>query len=170
LLIAVDFSFTTSIVDMFSGSGTIRKVFHESGVDAAVTTNDIERTVEAAYHLNALQPASYRALRASVGLQAVVMRPFYPVLDLALPLAVHFADQMVCCRVPRHYLSHAPPARMTWLRQLQQAHRLFVLNGLPIGPMGRRCMWLVIFATPQLRKMLVRQEYQSSLMLSFLAV
>jgi hypothetical protein len=106
--------------------------------------------------MDALQPSTYCELQREHALDAVVMSPFFTVLDLALPLAVLFAERVVCCHVPGHYVTNAPPARMTWLKGLQSEGRLMLIVGLPRGPTGRRCMWLIIFATWELRHRMTR--------------
>ena len=96
-------------------------------------------------------------------LDAVVMSPFFTVLDLALPLAVQHAQRVVCCHVPGHYVTNAPRARMDWLTQLQAEERLMLIVGLPRGPTGRRCMWLIIFRTKRLRDRMTRPHARGTM-------
>ena len=154
LLAALDFTTTPGIFDPFSGNSSIQSAFR--GLQHYVTTNDVNEQLPADYHLNALQPSTYSRVQYDQPIQAVVMSPFFTVLDLALPLAVHFAEQVVCCHVPGHYVTNAPAGRLHWLRHLQSQDRLMIIVGLPRGPTGRRCMWLIIFKYPQLRDRLVR--------------
>ena len=161
LLLALDFSGCGTIVDMFAGEDNIRIAFNAASLD--VTTNDYNTMLETEYHLDALQPGTYRTLQDELRIDAVVMSPFFTVLDLALPLAVHFAEQVVCCHVPGHYVTNAPTARMTWLKQLQAEGRLMLIVGLPRGPTGRRCMWLIIFKNKQHRDRMTRPHARSTL-------
>ena len=161
LLNVIDFTHAPAIFDPFSGDNNIKKAFNQAGLD--VTTNDFNFQLPTDYHLDALQPRTYEELRTDQPLHTVVMSPFFAVLDLALPLAVLYAEQLVCCHVPGHYLTNAPPARLSWLIQLQDAGRLMLVMGLPRGPTGRRCMWLIIFADPLLRDLLVRPHARNNM-------
>jgi hypothetical protein len=53
--------------------------------------------------------------------------------------------------------------RLSWLIQLQNEGRLMLIMGLPRGPTGRRCMWLIILANPWLRELLVRPHARSTM-------
>ena len=137
---AIDFGCVHSVTDMFAGNGSIIPGMR-------VITNDVNPRLAADYHYDALQPETYRNMQHQQGMDAVITSPKEAVLDLALPLAVKFANMIVCCQVPGHYLTDAPEARMKWLRDLQQQGRLFFIMGLPKGTMERRRVWLVVFKT-----------------------
>ena len=139
---AIDFGCVHSVTDMFAGNDSI---IPEKGM--RVITNDVNPRLAADYHYDALQPETYRNMQQHQSMDAVVTCPREAVLDLALPLAVKFANMIVCCQVPGHYLTDAPEARMEWLRDMQQQGRLFFIMGLPKGTMGRRRVWLVVFKT-----------------------
>jgi site-specific DNA-cytosine methylase len=109
------------------------------------------------YGLSALQPATYRRIKEERGLDAVIMRPLFTALDLALPLAVEFTTQVVCCQIPGKFLTDAPVARMQWLRQLQQEERLMWVAGRPQVPNGHQCIWLVVFRSAAVRDVMRRQ-------------
>jgi len=42
------------------------------------------------------------------------------------------------------------------MRQLQEQKRLHVLAGLPIGPSHRRCLWIIIFKSEAIKRVLLR--------------
>ena len=151
LLEAIDFGCVNSIADMFAGENNISQA-----LGRAVVTNDINPAMDTDYHLDALQPETYWNIRQKHGMDAVVTSPYFSVLDLALPLAVKFATMVVCCHVPGHYLTDAPVARMRWLQSLQCEDRLYFIMGLPRGPMGRRCVWLVIFKSKEVCSLMRR--------------
>jgi hypothetical protein len=76
-------------------------------------------------------------------------------LDLALPLLTHVAELAVLCHVPGHYFTNAPPARRAWFRA--NADRLAFMSNLPVGPYGRRCAWLCVFASPAIKQQMFRE-------------
>ena len=155
LLEVIDFTLISSIVDTFSGGSTIKRVFKQES-NVQVLCNDVDSGVEAYYHMDALQPSTYIKIKREYGLDAVIISPTFAFLDLALPLAVLHAEQLVCCHVPGHYFTCAPSARFEWMRQLQEQKRLHVLAGLPIGPSHRRCLWLIIFRSEAIKRVLLR--------------
>jgi hypothetical protein len=155
LLEVIDFTLISSIVDTFSGGSTIKRIFKQES-DVQVLCNDVDSGVDAYYHMDALQPSTYIKIKKEYGLDAVIISPTFAFLDLALPLAVLHAEQLVCCHVPGHYFTCAPSARFEWMRQLQEQKRLHVLAGLPIGPSHRRCLWLIIFKSEAIKRVLLR--------------
>jgi site-specific DNA-cytosine methylase len=164
LLRAVDLERVDGVLDPWCGTGTIARVLRRKGLEVA--TNDINVFHEAHFHLDALRPEFWRAVvKAAVPHGAIVMSPLFGVLDLALPLAVLFMDRVVCCHVPGHYVTDATPARLAWLRRLKAAGRLLLVLGLPRGPMGRRCMWIVVFRDRQERRRLALAAGQQELLL-----
>ena len=155
LLEVVDFTLLPSIVDTFSGTNTIKTIFKKEQ-NLQVLCNDVDDSMEAHYHLDGLQPSTYKKIKKEYGLDAVVISPTFTFLDLALPLAVLHAEQIVCCHVPGHYLTCAPLARFEWMRHLQNQNRMHILAGLPIGPSHRRCLWLIIFRSEAVKRLLLR--------------
>ena len=145
LLAALDFSRCGLVFDPWSGTGAVARAVRQLGLRAV--SNDLNPAYAADLHADALQPALYHHVRRAYGrIDAAVFSPWFAYLDLAVPLAVAFAAYVVCVHVPGGYLTDARPARQAWLRQLQRAGRLHIITGLPAGPMGRRCVWLCIFA------------------------
>ena len=101
--------------------------------------------------LDAVEPANCLQWQA-LGLDCVVSSPFFALLDIALPLAVRFARQAVCMHVPAMYYTDAPAQRLSFFRALEAQSRMHTIMHLPRGPLGRRCMWIVIFASPGLAR------------------
>jgi hypothetical protein len=119
--------------------------------------------MQAETHLNALLPDFYIRLKTAGHMpDAVVMSPWFAVLDIALPLAVRFALSVVCAHVPGHYLTDATAPRLNWLRSLKEEGRLATILGLPKGPMGRRCVWLLIFRDAFVKSRLLRTPFGST--------
>jgi len=164
LLEAVDLSQCACVFDPWAGTGGVGVALRQAGLQ--VVSNDINRVHDAHYHLDALQPGTYRRVEQDHGrLDAVVCSPWFRVLDLALPLAVSFAGSVACAHVPGHYLTDAHPARLAWLRRLQAEGRLALILGLPRGAMGRRCLWAVVFRDVATRRLLMRYRPDTSLVL-----
>ena len=68
-----------------------------------------------------------------------------------------------CIHVPGHYIASGLGPRYDYLRQLHQLGRVAVLFGLPRGPMGWRCAWIVVFRSAALRTRLLRHGWQEAL-------
>ena len=156
LLARVDLRDCRRVADPFSGTGAIASELRQAGL-SQVLSNDLSRVRSADSHEDALQPGFYQALsQRQGGLDAVVTSPWFSVLDVALPLAVAASRVVACVHVPGHYLASGLEPRYAYLRSLQQQGRLVVLFGLPRGPLGWRCAWLVVFRSSALRAKLMR--------------
>ena len=117
-----------------------------------VRSNDINPHMPGVHTcIDALQPASYATWQRA-GLDCVIRSPFFSMMDMALPLAVQHSRQAVCMHVAASYYTDATDQRLAYLGALKAAGRLFVIFHLPRGPIGRRCGWLVIFASSGLAK------------------
>jgi hypothetical protein len=90
------------------------------------------------------------------GVQTVISSPWFRMLDLAAPLALAGSSIVTCLHVPGHYFYDAHPIRHAWLKQLHAEGRLVVISGLIIGPLGRRCIWLLLFAKAEYKNMVLR--------------
>lgn len=161
LLQAVDFSLSASIIDMCAGHRIISATFALAGL--RVISNEVDAAIPADYHLDALQPLSYRTVQQQHGMHVILMAPCSMLLDVLLPLAVKFARHVVCCRVPGSYITAAHAARRSWLRQMQLAGRLHILMGLPIGPNAVHHVWLLVFVSAEMKRLLVLPGYDSIL-------
>jgi hypothetical protein len=150
LLQAVAFSSEQSIADPFSGAGVIEQVLARENL--SVFSNDVDSNMTSSWHRDALQPSFYSDLSAYLGgLDAVVMSPPARFIDLALPLAVRCAREVVCCRVPDCYLAGAPPGRAAFLAWLQRQGRISVVVNASRGTQLGRSAWLCVFASPLIR-------------------
>lgn len=150
----LDFSHVATVLDPWAGTGVIKQELGRTGV--RVIDNDINPRYSTDLHMDALQPALYAHAATRCAIDAVVSSPWFAVLDLALPLAIAAARTVACVHVPGHYVTDAHPIRAQYLAALMAADRLHVLWNLPMGPMGRRCGWLIVFATPALKRALTR--------------
>ena len=154
LLEAVDFSSVASVLDPFSGAGTVAGVIGRH-MKVPVITNDIHSVWDRVmFKEDALQPGFYRRHPAT----AIITSPWFAILDFAVALAVLHVP-VVAMHVPGHWLTSAPLPRQHYLRSLQAQGRLHLIMGLPRSPMGHRCMWLLVFATQQLKEQMVRPSH-----------
>ena len=152
LLGAVDFTGVGSFFDPFAGSGTIARVFQAHGFE--VSQNDICSFWGHTHQVDALQPYAY-AYQAS---QVLVSSPPFELLDLAVPLLVAAAGVVACVHVPGHWLTNARVPRQHWLQELARQGRMHVVFGLPRGPAGRRCAWVLIFRSAGLKQQLLVEQ------------
>ena len=141
---AVDFSGCQSILDPFSGAGSISKFF-KSSLGRQIRTY-------VGTHQAALQPAFYAQYPA----QVIVTAPPAELLDLIVPLATVAASAVACVYVPGSWVSSPPEPRQRWLRTLRDSDRLVVLMGSHTEPMGTRGVWLLGFSTPQIKQAMLR--------------
>lgn len=166
LLSFVDFTQLGAVLDPWAGTCTIRKVFAAQGIP--VFDNDLNPRSGSHSHKDALQPAFYRYASLRAPIDAVVASPWFTVLDLALPLAVSAARCVACVHVPGHFITDAHPNRSAYLRALMREDKVHVLWNLPKGPSGRRCGWLLVFATPALKHLLLKDKHMVTAPFSFM--
>jgi site-specific DNA-cytosine methylase len=167
LLQIVDLSQAPNVLDPWSGTGGVTDNLRTAGLH--VRSNDINPAHKAHTHEDALQPVFYRRRLREGPVDAIVTSPWFAMLDLALPLAVLTASKVVCAHVPGHYVTDATAPRRAWLAALKDQGRLHFIWGLPKGEIGRRCMWLLVFATPELRDTLIKPEYCTGSCLTFIS-
>jgi hypothetical protein len=72
-----------------------------------------------------------------------------------MPLLATVGSAVACVHAPGHYLTSGVAPRFAYLRHLQQQGRLHVVMDLPRGPIGRRCIWLLIFSSNAQRQRLL---------------
>ncbi|GFR48887.1 hypothetical protein Agub_g12071 [Astrephomene gubernaculifera] len=153
LLESIRFDECAGIFDPWCGTGGVARAFREAG--HSVFGNDANPACVAHMHRDALQPGTYREAMKVYSYEAIVASPWFAVLDVALPLATRFAP-VVAFHVPGHYVTDATAARTKYLAKLQEEGRLALLLGLPRGPMGRRCVWVCVFATREWRERMLK--------------
>ena len=149
---AIDFGCLYSVVDMFAGR---QSTCHHFTHKPEVLVNDLNQKLHlVSYHYDALQPCVYQYFRRRQGMEAIVITPPPELLDMALPLAVEYAELVVCCQVPRTCVTEPPHEhRIPWLRSLQQEERLIFIPVIPPGasepqpPEKCELVWIVVFKT-----------------------
>jgi hypothetical protein len=156
----LDFSYVCSVLDPWAGTSQIKRTLSTQQIP--VVTNDLNPENQADLHEDALQPEFYRRRAADCYMDAIVTSPWFTVLDLALPLAVSAAHRVACVHVPGQFVVDAHANRSAYLLSLMRAGRLHILWNLPKGPMGRRCGWLIVFATSALRDLMIPQSAVSA--------
>lgn len=161
----VDFTQMGGVLDPWSGTGMVAAAFGAAQVQ--VCSNDINPRQPADTHCDALQPTFYRQVARRIGLDAIVTSPWFAVLDLALPLAVMAARSVACIHVPGHFVTDAHPRRRAYLRALMHEGRVHMHFLDKKGPMGRRCLWLLVFADRATKARLLSPERQGTATCSF---
>ncbi|KAK3274948.1 hypothetical protein CYMTET_16901 [Cymbomonas tetramitiformis] len=147
----------TQVWDPWAGTGVIGKVMSLEWPHLKVMNNDWNPQLKWHEALNALQPGNYRAWKEKYGVcDAVVTSPWFAVLDIALPLAVLASRVVACIHVPSHYMTDMTESRAQYFRKLCHAGRLHVIGHLEHGPIGRRCMWVMVFRNPLTRARMLR--------------
>jgi hypothetical protein len=154
---AVDFSTCHSFLDPFSGAGAIPAFFSSMGY-TMLQNDDLDPSWSQVHsHADAMQPAFYHANPA----QVIVTSPPFGVLDVAAPLLVIAASAVACIHVPGHYITSATKPRQLWFHELCKQGRLHILMGLERGPLGRKCAFLLVFATADIKNQMLRLSHPS---------
>ena len=143
------------VFDPWAGEATIERVLQARLPHLQVVGNEIDPRCKAHTSLDALQPGNWERWRHGVGPQrrrydAIVCSPYFPALDLAIPLMLQFAD-VLFVHVQCTYVLSAPDYRNAWLREHSAAGTMRIIPNLPRGNSGAwKCCWLCIFRTRQL--------------------
>ena len=149
-----------TIFDPWAGTQGIAKTLLRLNKGCAIVSNDLDVSQPASFHLNALYPETYRVVSKGTAYKAIITSPWFQWLDLALPLAARFTQTVACIHVPCHYIGDSIAARSSWITELQAQGRIFIIAALPRGPMGRRCAWLLVFASAQMKQKILRPAYR----------
>ncbi|GLC55390.1 hypothetical protein PLESTB_000982200 [Pleodorina starrii] len=105
-----------------------------------------------------LAPGFYEAARKQLSsVESVFLSVTGAPLDLAIPAALKVAQSFVVARVPMSYVSGADEVRMRWLKSLQKQDRLLMFR-CPFEAGQELFMWLVVFASPAIRRLVVKQS------------
>jgi hypothetical protein len=156
LLECTRFSPSYVFLDPWSGTGGISSVL--AGLGYTVITNDINPNTPAELHQDALQPAFYQKLLRVTPVDVIILSPWFAFLDVAIPLAVLAASVCVCVHIPGHYFTNAVMPRYAYLKPYFQLDTAHFVWGLPRGPMGMRCAWLLLFRTKKHKYDVLRKE------------
>ena len=146
----VDWTLIKRAFDPWAGVGSIARAM--LNVEIHMASNDMNPELWWKSKRDSLMPSTYKALEMW---DCIITSPWFKVLDLAVPLAASAVRQVACIHVPGHYFTNMPPAREQYFRQLAIDDRLHVIGQLPNGPLGRRCLWLLIFKTSQWKQALL---------------
>ncbi|KAK3274212.1 hypothetical protein CYMTET_17589 [Cymbomonas tetramitiformis] len=148
----VDWKSIDGVWDPWAGTGVISEVMVEEWPQLRFMNNDWNPQLGWSEARDALQPGNYRIWKEKYGVcDAVVISPWFAALDIAVPLAVMASHVVACVHVPSYYLTDMTESRATYFRRLSQSGRLHVIGHLEHGPIGRRCMWVLVFKNPLVR-------------------
>jgi hypothetical protein len=148
-------------LDPFSGHNTIAKESQKFGY--TIVSNDMNPKMLAHSHSDAAQPKFYRDM-AKKGLTSFfITSPWFPILDIVLPLMVLFAKHAAFVHVPGYYISTAPRARLAFFNRLSYEQRIHFIYGLPRGPQGFGCVWICIFKNKDTKLLYLRKKEYASI-------
>ncbi|KAK3277117.1 hypothetical protein CYMTET_14855 [Cymbomonas tetramitiformis] len=148
----VDWKSVNGVWDPWAGTGVISEVMVEQWPQLRFMNNDWNSQLGWPEAHDALQPGNYRIWKEKYGIcDAVVTSPWFAALDIAFPLAVMASRVVACVHVPSYYLTDMTESRAAYFRRLSQTGRLHVIGHLEHGPIGRRCMWVLVFKNPLIR-------------------
>ena len=129
---AVDLRLVGQAADPFSGTGTVKRVLAELGVQCIDC--DINPLHHATHAKDSLQPGFLKHLQENLGVESFITSPPFAVLDLALPMLVSAGARMIAVHAPAHYVFDAHPRRAVYLARLQDEQRLVLVAGLEREP------------------------------------
>lgn len=149
-----------TVLDPWAGYGSTQEGL--SDLVSVLSTDLVQRGgVPLNALANALEPGDLTAICGLYGrYDGIVASPWFSVLDIALCAALTTRCRFIAFHVPGHYLTSAHPARAAFLQRLSEEQRLLVLANLPRSANGRRCAWLLIFASSSDRDWLVTDDVQ----------
>ena len=158
LLEHVNVSKSGYVLDPWAGTCSIEAALQKRQI-FNVISNDLNPASSAITHMCSLRPSSYDhwtdvATANNSRLGAIVTSPHWHYLDLAIPLAVEYAEDVACIHVPWTYFSDMPERRKKYLINLSRSKRLHVIQCKNAGSYGKVCAWLVIFKDNHTRKLL----------------
>jgi hypothetical protein len=130
-------------MDPFSGQNTISIESKKFGYK--IITNDINPNAKTHFKLDAAQPQFYKDMVTRKLNSFFITSPWFPILDIVLPLMVAFAKNAAFVHVPGYYISCAPKARLNFFAKLAAEERIHFIYGLPRGPAGFGCVWICVF-------------------------
>ena len=87
-----------------------------------------------------------------------VCSPWFTALDMAIPRLLSYGAPLVCIHAPAHYVTNMPSPRRNWLANYTTAGLLVVIGLRDIGPLGRRCCWLLFFKDHSAKRRLFALE------------
>ena len=153
-------------IDPCSSSGKIAHCLRAMRLN--VTTNEPyvgvwrAEDIAADLQLDPTQPGTYQSWQAEGHLTGgFISQPLPRLLDIVLPLAALTEAQAVCYYVPASYVSSPTAARLSWMQQLKNDHRLLLIMGIPkrASIAESSGIWFCIFRNKAMRALHSRIEY-----------
>ncbi|XRB11143.1 reverse transcriptase [Pseudoscourfieldia marina] len=141
-------------LDPFAGCGSIQQVASNWG--CRVVGNDLNPRHAATLQQDATQVGFWNDFDEMGGVPAVITSCWFRLLDLLAPLVCARVTDVACLHVPPLWVTSTTEARQRWLNDLAEADRMILVTGLPVGPLGKRCAWLVVTKSPGRWRELVR--------------
>ena len=149
-------SFQPVVLEPWCGEGAYHAALRS--LKLKCFTNDINLTLKADYHMDALQPDTYSKLLKHTAYNVIVTSPLFAVLDLALPLMAATTSVGTFCSVPGNWITNTTRFRAAWFRQLLREQRLHFVAAMQIPPNGFRNCWVCIFASAASKLQVLRPQ------------
>ena len=164
LALHVDWRQLKTVFDPWAGNGTIGRVLQRAHPHLRVYSNELDPRCKATTSLDALQPGNWALWRAGFGpdrtrYNAIACSPFFPALDLAIPMMMQFTD-VLFVHVQATWVFSATDRRIQWCADLLDRGCLRVITNLPRGNSGAiKCCWMCIFSSRELADMLMLRTH-----------
>ena len=150
LLALVDITRTDVCIDPWAGVGTIGAVLRSAVKGISVSESDLNPLFWWRNKLDALSQKFVQYVESN-NITVVVCSPWFAVLDVFLAIVLRMDLEMICLHVPSHYVTNMPNPRFACVGDLVEQGRVVVKCCRDCGPLGRRCAWLIIFRTAELK-------------------
>ena len=141
-------------VDPWAGSGTIARQ-----LPFPVVSTDRNPVYWWPRRVDATQYEVVDMIQEDSEIDTIVTSPHYELLDVALCRLAQARCKVACVHVPGHYLSNMPEPRRNYFAKLVQERRVLAVQCRDIGPLGRRCAWLLIFRDAYWKQTLVKEYH-----------
>ena len=155
LCAAIDLTGFDVVLDPWAGLGMVEHVLTKLPVK--VVSSDANPLLWWTRAWDALSDEGVRCMK-DVRAPVVVTSPVFSLLDIAVPRLLELTTVVTCIHVPSHYLTNMPAPRYQLLTGMVQQGRLVALGLRAMGPVGRRCAWLVIFADATWKEALLKKS------------
>ena len=155
LIDAIRFERLTIAADPWAGVGTIGEV-----LPIKTYSSDLNPIYWYREKIDALSEDVIRWLQRC-NADAVVCSPWFTVLDLAIPRLLTYGAKVTCIHAPAHYITNMPPPRRTWMTNYMRKGLVVVVGLRDIGPLGRRCCWILFFKDSSTRRQLLTLDERS---------
>ena len=156
LLEVINLAAVKVVADPWAGLGSIERCLKTKRKGIVVFSSDRSPIYWWDDKTDALSQAVVQAIDYRK-VDVVICSPWYAVLDLAIPLLMGSNAKAFFLHVPSHYLTNMPQPRRQFMAGLLDQGRVEAHMCREIGPLGRRCTWLLIFRSAYWRTVMMKR-------------